>query len=329
MRQIMDSKANTLICDSPIAHTQVDGTLTMAPSAYLIMVAGGIPGTMLRLGEHRISLGRAIENSFQLGDSTVSRHHALVWMDPRGSIYLNDQGSTNGTFLNGHRMAAHGVRQLQDGDRVQLGTRVVLKLVRLDPSDERFQREMFERTVRDTLTGLYNRAYFLNQIGTLGAQYAVQGIGLAILMLDVDHFKRVNDRFGHTAGDRVLREVATVIRESTRAEDLVARYGGEEFVVALPVSAPDLAIDRAERIRSSLVGRCISVEGAMIRVTASIGISFGPPGRSCDELTLIAAADQALYQAKDDGRDRVVFGPHLRQSAWQETESAEFLIPCE
>ncbi len=133
----------------------------------------------------------------------------------------------------------------------------MLKLVRLDPHDERFQRDMFERTVRDPLTGLYHRAYFLSQIGVLAERYAAAGIGMAILMLDIDHFKQINDRYGHVAGDDVLREVAAVIRESTRAEDLVARYGGEEFVIALPVSLVALAVQRAERIRLAIARRTI------------------------------------------------------------------------
>ena len=87
-------------------------------------------------------------------------------------IRIKDDGSTNGTFLNGQRIPAHSPRQLDDGDRIQLGTNVVLKLVRLDASEERFQREMFERTVRDCLTGLYNRAYFIDQVGPLAERYA-------------------------------------------------------------------------------------------------------------------------------------------------------------
>jgi diguanylate cyclase (GGDEF)-like protein len=199
-----------------------------------------------------------------------------------------------------------------------------LKLVRLDPSDERFQREMFERTVRDAMTGLYNRAYFLNQLGALVSRSVVQGIGVAVLMLDLDHFKRINDHFGHLAGDSVLREVAAVIRESTRAEDLVARYGGEEFVVALPVSAPDLATERAERIRSILAGRKILANGEEVRVTVSIGLAFGPPGRPRSDLALLEVADEALYQAKADGRNRVVLGRHGRCLESQVTRTAEF-----
>jgi diguanylate cyclase (GGDEF)-like protein len=242
-----------------------------------------------------------------------------------GAVHLRDEGSTNGTFLNGHQVTPDRPVQLAEGDRVQLGSNVVLKLVRLDPTDERFQREMFERTVRDTLTGLYNRSYFLNRLGSLQSQNAGQGLGLAILMLDVDHFKRVNDRYGHAAGDLVLRQVSCVLRESTRGEDLVARYGGEEFIIALPVSALNIATGRAERIRSSLASRRIALEAVEIQVTVSIGLAFGSVERAGDEVELIVAADQALYQAKAEGRNRVVYGPNLRRSSFQETQSDIFI----
>ncbi len=284
-----------------------------------------MPGTMLRVSEERTTLGRSSENTFLFHDNTVSRHHATVHLDSRGSVSIADERSTNGTFVNGQRIEPHRATRLGEGDRIQLGTGVILKLVYLDPSDERFQHEMFERTVRDGMTGLYNRVYFLNQIGGLATRQAANGIGLAILMLDVDHFKQINDRYGHLAGDCVLREVAQVIRESTRPEDLVARYGGEEFVVALPVSAPDLATERAERIRSSVEGRLIHAAGNQVRVTVSIGLAFGQAGRPCSELVLIDAADQALYKAKADGRNCVVLGRSTPRPEAPVTESVEFL----
>lgn len=320
----MDAKANTHICVSPVAQTESEKKVTPPHSAYMLVVSGGIPGTMVRLSEQGTSMGRSAESSFQISDITVSRDHALVMIDDMGTVQIRDEGSTNGTFLNGKRIHAHRPVELADGDRVRLGTKIVLKLVRLDPNDEQFQREMFERTVRDTLTGLYNRAYLLNQIGVLAERSSALGIGLAVLMLDIDHFKQINDRYGHLAGDDVLRQVASVIRESTRAEDLVARFGGEEFVVVLPVSVPDLAAERAERIRSNLAERSIVAEGTEIRVTASIGLAFSVPGRSRNEMALIMTADEALYQAKADGRNRVVFGRHAMQLAPRQTESAEF-----
>jgi two-component system, cell cycle response regulator len=320
----MDAKANTHICAAPVSQDSSETVIAPPNSAYLIVVAGGIPGTMVRLNDRGTTLGRSADSSFQISDITVSRQHAFLSVDEVGTVHLRDDGSTNGTFVNGKRVAAYRSVSLDDGDRIQLGTTVVLKLARLDPTDELFQREMFERTVRDNLTGLYNRAYLINEIGLLAARSAAQGMGLGVLMLDIDHFKRVNDRHGHLVGDRVLREVAAVIRESTRPEDLVARFGGEEFVVALPISVAHLAVDRADRIRTNLAQRRIRTEGQEIQVTASIGLAFGPPGRSRNEMALIMTADEALYLAKAQGRNRVVLGHHAMQISPRQTESAEF-----
>ncbi|MFI5458597.1 MAG: diguanylate cyclase [Isosphaerales bacterium] len=321
----MDAKANTQICASPFANADEETRIDESPSVYMIVVSGGIPGTMLPLSDRGTTLGRSAETTFQFDDITVSRQHASVAVDAEGGVQITDEGSSNGTFVNGARIARRQPTRLADGDRIQLGTNVVFKLVRLDPHDERFQRELFERTVRDPLTGLYNRAYFLSQIEVLAERVAAQEIGLAVLMLDIDHFKHINDCYGHIAGDGVLREVAGVIRESTRAEDLVARYGGEEFVIALPVSAPERATERAERIREGLAERKIVAGDDEIQVTASLGLSFSPPGRSRHTMALIRTADQALYQAKESGRNRVVSGQHAMQPVPRTTETAAFI----
>ena len=249
---------------------------------YLIMVNGGIPGAMLRVSPGGDADGPRVRQHLP-----VPREHRLAaprhcsTIDPTGVVRLTDLESTNGTYLNDRRLPGHTPVRVKDGDRIRLGSTVVLKFVRLDPCDEQFQREMFERTVRDALTGLYNRAYFLDQVGPLAEFNAVRGLGLAVLMLDIDHFKRINDTFGHDVGDLVLREVAGVLRESTRPEDLVARYGGEEFVLALPVSAPDQATERAERIRSD-AGRAADRRRGEdpLRVTASLGLAFAPADRA-------------------------------------------------
>ena len=190
---------------------------------YFIVLSGGIPGAMLRLFPGGTKLGRTSDNNVQLPDASVSRRHALIKVDADGKARLTDLGSTNGTFVNSHRVPMRSTVGLQDGDRIRFGSNVIVKFVRPDPCEERFQREMFERTVRDGLTGLYNRIYFVEQAGLLLDGGPSQGLGLAILLLDIDHFKRINDTFGHDAGDEALREVAGVLRQATRAEDLVAR----------------------------------------------------------------------------------------------------------
>jgi diguanylate cyclase (GGDEF)-like protein len=313
----MDEKGATYLSD---LATQ-DGSGLPSPISnlpmYLIMVSGGIPGAMLSLAAEGTRLGRALDNTYPLGDATGARHHASISIDGQGVVRVTDLASVNGTFVNGRRLVPHNAARLQDGDKLQLGAAVVLKFVRLDPCDEQFQRELFDRIVRDELTGLYNRSYFVNQVPSLAGFAALQGLGLACLMLDIDHFKRVNDAHGHAAGDLVLREVAQALRDSTRSEDLVARYGGEEFVLAIPVAAPDQATERAERIRVKLEERRIVSERAILRVTASLGLSFAASGsfRSADDL--MAIADHALYQAKRGGRNRIAFGHNLPTSTFE------------
>ncbi len=322
---MMDAKAGTQICVSPPTLSD-DETEVSSPSVFLIMVSGGMPGSMLQLDAHGTTLGRSAESTFQLLDATVSRRHAMFLIDGEGGVHVTDLGSTNGTFVEGERISGGSSRLLVNGERIQLGKTVVFKLVKLDSNDERFQRELFERSVRDPLTGLYNRAYFLDQITGLVHRCATGTMGLAVMMLDVDHFKQVNDSHGHVAGDQVLREVAEVLRESTRGEDLVARYGGEEFVAALPVRAPDMAAERAERIRANLANRRVLAGTGLISVTASLGLAYAPPGRNRGDAHLIMMADQALYEAKSAGRDRVVFARSNYSNLVGRTETAEFEV---
>lgn len=321
----MDVKGNTQICPSPVRDSE-DRTQIAAPlPMYLIMVRGGMTGTMLRVGDRPTSLGRSGENTHQFHDATVSRRHAVIAYDSEGVAWLTDLGSSNGTFVDGKRLQPNQPMRLEDGSRIQLGAALVLKYVSLDPCDERFQREMFERAVRDNLTGLYNRAYFLEQVGPLCDRNIQQDLGLAILMVDIDRFKLINDEYGHDAGDTVLREVARVLRESTRLEDLVARYGGEEFVFALPVANLDQAVERAERIRIQLAQRTIQAGDRPLRMTVSIGLSCNLSGWPRTISGLISAADEALYEAKLNGRNRVVPAFRTPLQSLRRTESADAL----
>jgi two-component system cell cycle response regulator len=319
----MDEKGITQILEAPVAIETEPGRDGETP-LYLIVLAGGIPGAMLPLVAGGNWIGRAEDSSLRLADPSISRRHAVLTTSSRGQAVLTDLGSTNGTLLNGRRLKPHVPCTLNDGDRIRIGTSIVLKFVRPDPDEEKFQREMFERTVRDALTGLYNRAYFLHQLGPLSRRSADQGLGLAVLLLDVDHFKRINDTHGHAAGDAVLGEVAAVLRQATRPDDLVARYGGEEFVVALPVATPALALARAERIRQALAARPMRVGGRTIRVTASIGVAVSPADRPKAPSMLISTADLHLYRAKETGRNRVVGAlPGELQAASQVTSDGE------
>ncbi|MEV0902323.1 GGDEF domain-containing protein [Actinoplanes sp. NPDC049802] len=158
--------------------------------------------------------------------------------------------------------------------------------------------------ITDGLTGLRSRRYFEEALGNEGARATRYGVPFSVLLLDIDHFKKVNDTFGHAGGDRVLVEVTHRLRELIRPGDVVARYGGEEFAVLLPDTRPDEAREIAERVRRGVGVAPIAVsESRMHRVTVSVGVAGMPTAGSTDELVL--AADRALYAAKNAGRNQV------------------------
>jgi two-component system cell cycle response regulator len=164
-----------------------------------------------------------------------------------------------------------------------------------------------EMSVTDALTGLHNRRYMESHLGTLAEQAASRGKALALMMLDIDFFKSINDNYGHDAGDDVLREFAVRIRKSIRGIDLACRYGGEEFVIVMPETDLHVAGMVAERLRRSIAGEPFAVnKGAkLIEVTISIGLStLEVKGEAVADL--LKRADTALYRAKHDGRNRVV-----------------------
>lgn len=303
----MDEKGITLFQEA-IAPEEAPSSRGPASSTYLIVLSGGIPGAMIPLAPGQNRLGRSPDNSVPLANSTVSRQHAVLEVTSDGRALLTDLKSTNGSYCNGIRVAPGTPMAVADGDRLRLGANVVLKFVRPDPVEERFQREMFERAVRDSLTGLYNRAYFLDQLGPLSVRSAASSLGLAVLMIDVDHFKRFNDTYGHASGDAVLRELANVLRQATRADDLVARYGGEEFLVGLPCASAERALDRAERIRRAVQTRRMRLRDSDVRITVSIGVFFAAPDRPQAAGVMMSLADLHLYRAKEAGRNRVLGG---------------------
>jgi diguanylate cyclase (GGDEF)-like protein len=190
-----------------------------------------------------------------------------------------------------------------DGDEIQIGD-TVLKFVVLDDVEARFHAEVRNRITYDQLTGLLTKESLYLAIEHELARCRRYGLPLAVLMMDLDRFKSVNDTHGHLMGSHVLSEVGRLIRESIRAADVSARYGGEEFVSYLAETPLAGARQAAERVRAAIEGHPFTLDGVTIRVTISIGVAVCPEhGR--DLKTLVARADKALYRAKESGRNRV------------------------
>jgi diguanylate cyclase (GGDEF)-like protein len=169
---------------------------------------------------------------------------------------------------------------------------------------EAYDRMEFDAT-HDGMTGLLNRHAVLQRLDAEISRSSRENVSLSVLLIDVDHFKRVNDSFGHMAGDEVLREVAQRMSHSLRAYDHIGRYGGEEFLVILPGATSSYAREVAERLRCSIVGNPVQHEAGDIRVTISIGFVTAPQVVVLDDTRILSTADAALYKAKEHGRNRV------------------------
>lgn len=270
-----------------------------------IVIAGGTVGQMYKLTKDDIYIGRATDAEVRVDDEGVSRRHARVSLTPGEQVILVDLGSTNGTFVNGAKVAE---QVLRDGDKVQIGSTTVLKFSYQDALEENFQRKLFDSAVKDGLTGIYNKKYFMDRIETDFAYAKRHRSPLTLLLFDIDHFKNINDTRGHPAGDHVLRELAALVKKTVRNEDVFARFGGEEFAVLMRDVDDAKALVLAERLRRLIEAHVIEFEGQRIPVTVSIGIgtlsaNTSPP--IADSAELVNRADQYLYTAKRAGRNRV------------------------
>ena len=164
-----------------------------------------------------------------------------------------------------------------------------------------------EMAITDALTGLHNRRYMESHLATLAEQASARGKSLALMMLDIDFFKTINDTYGHDAGDDVLREFAVRIRKSIRGIDLACRYGGEEFVIVMPETDMHVAGMVAERLRRSIAGQPFSIQRGSREIDVTISVGLSTLTSKGDTVTdLLKRADVALYRAKHDGRNRVV-----------------------
>jgi two-component system, cell cycle response regulator len=268
-------------------------------SAYLVVIAGPSFGEMYKVKSDRVVLGRGDKTDVRIIDDGVSREHAALQREG-GKVVLVDLGSTNGTYCNGVRIPR---QELADGDKISIGASTILKFTFQDHVDEHYQKQLFESALRDGLTSTFNRRYFLDRLhGEL--RFAVRHTKpLALLFVDIDHFKKINDTYGHQAGDQVLAGVARVMMTTIRAEDVLARYGGEEFAIICREIELDGAEALARRLIAAVAEKPFECLGQQIPVTISVGAAVDR-GKS-ESQALIAAADAAMYEAKRSGRNRV------------------------
>jgi two-component system cell cycle response regulator len=285
-----------------------DDTTSWAPSATgpsalrLVMLAGPDLGRSIDLPPGEITIGREARCEVVLPLGGVSRVHCSLRSDATG-VWLRDLGSTNGTRRNGESLPPQEDVQLEMGDLVAVGG-AIFKLLDGASPESQYHERVFETMALDGLTQVRNRRALEDALEAEFARSRRHGHTLSLLLVDIDHFKGVNDRHGHLAGDAVLKRIAALLNEHGRRENCTARYGGDEFAVLLAETTLAGAMIFAERVRGAVEAEEIAFGDERIHVTVSAGVAEWTRAMSGPE-DLIALADTALYRAKNAGRNRV------------------------
>ena len=278
----------------------------------LVFLRGELLAVPIPLERKEVTLGRALDADIRINDARASRLHARITTEldettgePR--YRLNDLESTNGTILNGERVEQ---ALLEDGDKFEIGDQLI-RFEMLDEIDREFQQQIHRLLVHDELTGLLTSKSFFSELRREAARAEAEKMPFCVFMMDIDHFKEVNDTYGHLAGSETLEEVGAVIKKSLRAGDVGARFGGEEFAAFLLDADYAQGLVAAERVRSAIekhefpaVRRGASEEQRTHHISISIGVATYPEDAR-DPIQLVELADSALYRAKRNGRNQV------------------------
>lgn len=255
-----------------------------------------IDATTIQIPSDSFSIGRHPSCDYQVHDDSVSRRHGLI--ERKGQIYcVSDLGSTNGVFVNDVQI---DTCELKAGDRIRMGNQIFKFL---DQFEAQYHETVYTMMTCDGLTGAYNKRYFLEVL-----ERSIEGCRrrqrtMALILMDIDHFKSINDTYGHLAGDEVLQELSARIKSVTREDEVFARFGGEEFAVLVCDGDVNEAVELAERCRVLIGSEPFQTSAGPLEVTISIGVA--EYDLVSQQSALLEEADKMLYQAKNQGRNQV------------------------
>jgi two-component system cell cycle response regulator len=265
-----------------------------------IYPSGSGMGRRFALSKPEHFVGRG-EVDIALEGDGLSRRHAKIYRDDLG-WWIEDLQSTNGTHVNDVKVTR---TQLKDGDLVRCGV-AICKFLAGDNIEAAYHEEIYRMSIMDGLTGVHNKRYFMEFLERELAGAVRQQTPLSLIMVDIDHFKKINDTHGHLAGDAAPKELCRRLKPRIRTTDLLARYGGEEFAVVLPATDRDGALQCAEMLRGLVQEQPFTYDAIQIPATISLGaamVDLAAPGTPTE---LIGRADANLYEAKRSGRNRTV-----------------------
>ena len=257
-------------------------------------------GVRHTLGSKPLMIGRDDSCDIVIHDNSASRRHASVELDD-GIFQVHDMNSTNGTLLNDERVDR---AELRDGDYLHIGNSI-FRFLMGNNVEALYHEEIYRLTIIDALTEIHNKRYLLEYLDRELARGVRYCRPLSLVLFDIDRFKSVNDELGHLAGDFILRELAATVKAVVRRDELMARYGGEEFAMVLPECPQEAAVEFAERIRVMVENHVFRFDERTVPITMSLGVATVSGKQIFPTLEIIRQADEALYRAKEAGRNRV------------------------
>lgn len=293
------SEDKTIIADA--AGMTIFSPPKRARRACLIQYSGTNLGKRYILDEDKMIVGRSPNVSIVINEQSVSRQHAQC-LQANDFSEIEDLNSSNGTFVNNTKIT--GRTKLSDGDIIRFGT-VIFKYFAHENIEHVFHDKIYRMATIDGGTQTFNKKYLLESLESEFKFSTSYNKDLSVIYFDLDFFKKVNDTYGHNAGDYILKEISTLVKADIRKDDIFCRFGGEEFVILLPNTDAKTAYDLAERLRIKVEGHQFVFESTQIKQTISLGVSQLDVKKMKTPKDLLENADRKLYSSKKNGRNQV------------------------
>lgn len=274
-----------------------------APPAVIVLVGPpGYIGKQWLLTKTDLTIGRSVESDVYISDNSLSRAHAK-FIVVGSDVSILDLGSTNKTQVNGVFLPPMTAKKLTNNDQIKAGN-IIFKFLEKGSLEAISNQQVFEKAQKDALTGAFSKGALLEKGPEAIKRSEVLSEPMSVITFDIDHFKKVNDTYGHPGGDYVLRELGSLVQSKlVRSNDYFARYGGEEFVLILQATPIKTATDVAERIRQTIEAHPFQFNEQKFKVTISIGVAEFKENDTWENI--YNRADKALYSSKQAGRNRV------------------------
>lgn len=298
-----DFSEKTSVVPSDTFKGRIQAADSAPPVIVVLIGPPGYVGKQFAISSNDIVIGRSVESQVYIDDKSLSRSHAKFAVVGT-EVSILDLGSTNKTVINGSPLAPLAPCKLKNNDQIKTGN-VIFKYLEKGNIEALTNQAMYEKANRDALTGAYSKGSLLEKGPEAIKRSELLNEELSVIVFDIDHFKRINDTFGHPAGDYVLKELAKVVSSKLiRSNDYFARYGGEEFVLILSGATAKMAGEISERIRQTIESHKFQYENNIIPVTISVGV-VTKSTNDTDWSELFDRVDKAMYNSKQTGRNKV------------------------